>query len=253
MNSKLKLFALWLGASAIVGWIAEPFARPAREAGGDRFVSDRESLASIQSGLGQGLSIAALGGYRVIAANFVWISMYGDWQYRRAAPVLEKMSLAVALNPHSEYFWVDGSRIIANDMPVWEVGDNKMGSLFETETGEAVRHAYAERALRFLEDAPAELGASVPLLVEKGSICWRRLGDLERAIGFFAQAVARENVPYYVCRVYAELLYRNGQARDAYEYLASHYADLPDDDLRARKQMVKRRLEELRGELEDSP
>ncbi len=175
--------------------------------------------------------------------------MYGDWRYRLKTEVLKKMKLAVSLNPDSAYFWIDGSRIIANDMPVWQVGDDFMDSLFETEEGIAVRKEYGEQALAFLENAPAGVSRQIPVLVEKAVICWQRLEDLDRALVYFKEAVEQEAVPNYVCRVYAEILVKNGQIREAYEYLKNHYAGLSDEDRTALKPFVARRIQELKAKL----
>ncbi len=163
------------------------------------------------------------------------------------------MRLAVSLNPDSVYFWIDGSRIIANDMPVWQVGDDFMESLFKEEEGIEIRKAYGEQALAFLDLAPDEVARQVPVLVEKAAICWQRLEDLDRALVFFKEAVSKESVPNHICRVYAEILVKNGKVREAYEYLKSHYAGLSDDDRTALKPFVARRIEELRSKLEAGP
>lgn len=204
-----------------------------------------ESLASLSGGLGQGITLAALGGYRNVAANFIWISMYGDWRYQLKSDVLEKMNLAVSLNPDSLYFWIDGSRIIANDMPVWHVGIDDMDSLFETEDGIAIRKEYGEKALLYLNQAPPRVAKQIPILVEKAALCWQRLEDLDRALVYFEEAVSQESAPNYVCRVYAEILIKNGQFKEAYEYLKNHYAALHDDDPSAMKPFVAERLREL--------
>ncbi|MDQ8185220.1 tetratricopeptide repeat protein [Pelagicoccus sp. SDUM812002] len=209
-----------------------------------------ESLVSLSVGLGQGITLAALGGYRNIAANLVWVSMYGDWRYRLKSEVAQKMMLAVSLNPDSIYFWIDGSRILANDMPVWQVGDELMNTLFTTPEGLEIRKKYGEQALAFLDKAPERLSQEVPILVEKAAISWRRLEDFDRALAYFKQAVAIESVPNHICRVYAEVLVKNGQVREAYEYLKSHYATLSDDDHTALKPFVSKRIEELKGKLD---
>lgn len=248
MNSKRRLFIVWFTSSLVVGLLLQPVRQ--RSQGEAR---SGDSIASLSEGLGQGITLAALGGYRNVAANFVWISMYGDWRYRLKPEVLEKMRLAVSLNPYSVYFWVDGSRIIANDMPVWQVGDDFMETLFESEEGVAIRKAYGEQALAFLQQAPEEIASEVPVLVEKAAICWQRLGDLDRALVYFKQAVDKETVPNHICRVYAEILVKNGQVRKAYEYLKSHYAELSDDDRTALKPFVQRRIEALKAQLEVGP
>ncbi len=240
MNFKRRLFLIWLFSSLLVGILVDPLV-DTKKTGSD----SSESLASLSGGLGQGITLAALGGYRNVAANFVWISMYGDWRYQLKSDVLEKMNLAVSLNPDSLYFWIDGSRIIANDMPVWHVGVDHMGSLFETEDGIAIRKDYGEKALAYLNQAPPRIARQIPFLVEKAAICWQRLEDLDRALVYFEEAVSQESVPNYVCRVYAEILIKNGQFEAAYEYLKTHYASLPDNDPSAMKPFVAERIREL--------
>jgi len=239
------VFLLWLLASLVAGVAVRPLV-PERAK-----LAERESLAGLSGNLGQGITLATLGGYRNIAANLVWISMYGEWQYRRKSAVLEKMALAVSLRPESSYFWIDGARIIANDMPVWQVGDEQMQRLFDESdsSGASIRKEYAEQALRFLDEVPISLEKRYEIHLERGAIYWQRLHDLDRAIGQFEAALACEGVPYFVSRVYAELLYRNGQLADAYQYLKTHYAALPDEDRTAMKPLVAQRLQELAREL----
>lgn len=247
MSSKLKVFVVWLLASAFVGLVAKPLI-PDRIGNSEANVD----LAALDGGLGGGLTLAFLGGYRNLAANLIWISMYADWQHRQVDPVKDKIRLAVTLSPESLNFWLDGSRIIANDIPVWVVGDDFMDSLFHSSEGISIRRKYGELALEFLERSPLSISRNVRILVEKGSICWRRIGDLDRAIVFFEEAVSQTEAPYFVKRVYAELLVRNGQIRKAYEYLKEHYASLPDNDVAAMKPLVATRISQLEKILEGS-
>ncbi|MBK1877151.1 tetratricopeptide repeat protein [Pelagicoccus mobilis] len=241
MSFRVRLFLVWLAASLLVGVLVRPLEREvARE-------SDVQVLAGLSGNLGQGVSLAVLGGYRNVAANLVWIAMYGEWQYRRVNEVLEKMQLAVALNPNSLYFWIDGARIIANDMPVWQVGDDEMERLYDESDAEgvAIRLKQGRRALRFLDKAPAELEDRYEIPLERGTIYWQKLGDLENAIAQFGEALEKSNSPYFVSRVYAELLVENGRTLEAYEYLKKHYATLPDDDHSALKPLVAQRIAEI--------
>ncbi len=248
MSSRANILILWALSASLLGWALTPLAQSVRPPQSTS-PAERSDLSSLATGLGQGISLAALGGYRNIAANLVWIELYRDWQRRRAPEVLEKMSLAVALNPDSEFFWIDGARIIANDMPVWEVGDDKADSLFDTQAGGEVRRDYGRRALAFLRKAPPEFSRDPEMLVEQGLIWWKKLDNLGRAADFFLRAASQENAPYYISRVYAELLHKNGQTEEAYQYLKRHYETLPDDDIRAMKPFVARRIEELGSEL----
>lgn len=250
MSFRLKLVLVFFLGSVVAGWITAPLRnKAARIEEADRGRSDRQSLASLSGGLGGGLTLATLGGYRTITANLVWISMYGDWQYRRLPEVLSKMKLAVSLNPDSEFFWIDGARIIANDLPVWEVGDEKMETLFRTEEGIAVRKDYGRRALRFLESAPEYLQNRAAVLVEMGTIAWKKLDDLPLAIDYFQAASLTENAPFYVFRVYAELLVLNGETKRALDVLEAHFATLPENDPRAMRLFVAGRIRDLKQAL----
>ncbi len=238
--------------SLLLGWLTAPFASSVKEAYAEPAL-DAE-MATFSDNLGQGLSVAILGGYRNISANFVWVSMYGDWQYRRNQEVLRKMRLAVALNSSALFFWIDGARIIANDMPVWEVGDRAAGSLFDTPAGREVRYRYARLALDFLARAPTSVASSQKILREKGVLHWKKLDDVPGALTYFEQAVALPNAPYYLSRVYAEILVKDGQVGKAYAFLKAHFATLPDGDLGAMKPLVANRIHQLGvllGEEED--
>lgn len=246
VSFKAKIALLWLAGAIALGIGSRPLLR---EGGTGSEVS---SLAGLSGDLGQGITLAALGGYKNIAANFVWIGMYSEWQYRRKIPVLEKMKLAVSLNPDSVYFWVDGARIIANDMPVWRVGDEGMERLFDDSDaeGKAIREEYARQALRFLDKVPATLNDRYEIPLERGAIYWRRLNNVPQAIVELEKALRTPRPPYFLSRVYAELLYREGRIKEAYEYLKNHYDQLPEDDSRAMKAFVAQRIEAIGRELE---
>lgn len=243
MSYRTKVILLAAVASLLLGWLTTPLALGVKAAYPEPTL-DAE-MSTFSDNLGQGLSVAILGGYRNISANLVWVSMYADWQYRRKEDTLSKMNLAVALNPSSLFFWVDGARMIANDMPVWEVGDAAAGTLFETTDGIEVRYRYGRTALDFLGRAPESIAVNSKVLREKAVIHWKKLDDLKGALIYFEQAVAQPNAPYYLSRVYAEILIKDGQINKAHTFLQEHFASLPDDDMRAMKSLVAKRIQDL--------
>lgn len=220
--------------------------------GGDA-VGEKIEISSLGAGLGRGVSLAALGGYRSLAANLVWVGMYAEWSHRRLEETRRGIELAVALNPDLTFFWIDGARIIANDMPVWEIGEERMNDLFETPEGNAIRYRYARRALAFLDQAPTDLQGSFSILKERGVIHWKRLDDLDGAIGYLRQAMLTPEPPYYLGRVCAELMVKQGRLREALDFLVGYYATLPDNDPRALKPLVAKRIHELQRSLESAP
>lgn len=246
MNYSRKVQLLALVASCLLGWLSQPISRSSAAAADPKELS---SVANLSGGLGRGVSLAALGGYRTLAANLVWVRMYSDWRYQMRPEVLDGIQLAVALNPDMAFFWIDGSRIIANDMPVWEVGEEQMNSLFETPEGIEVRKRYGREALAFLDQAPAWMDREFDVLKEKGVIHWRRLDDLPRAIDYFQRASALPGAPYYLARVCAELMVKQGDIAGALRYLETHWQTLPEDDPMALKGLVGQRILELRAQL----
>ena len=195
--------------------------------------------------LGQGVSLAVLGGYGDLAANLVWIRMNAAWERRERLEVLAHIEMATALSPDAAFFWINGARIIANDMPIWVVGEARMDSLYESDSGRAVRRRYAARALAFLDKAPPVVSEGYPLLLERAILYWKQLEDLPAALDCLRRAIAAEGAPYYLSRVYAELLIRHGQAPEALAFLKAHFANLPDDDPTALKELVRYRIWEL--------
>lgn len=231
-------------ASCLLGWLARPLASQVRGDGGS------ETLRAVGPALGQGITLAALGGYSDIAANFVWIRMNRSWERRMREEVISRLRIATSLSPESTFFWVNGARIVANDMPVWEVGDDFMATLQTTAEGREIQARYARLALELLDDAPPAVASSEALLVEKCVIYWRKLDDLAAAIEILRALVERPETPYYLHRIYGELLVRAGRPSEALAFLERHYATLPDEDPAALKPVVASRIRELRQRME---
>lgn len=59
----------------------------------------------LRDSLGQGLTLAALGGFRGVAANFVWISLTMAWEEQQWVRVRTLAELAVLLQPRVLFFW----------------------------------------------------------------------------------------------------------------------------------------------------
>lgn len=59
----------------------------------------------IRSQIGQALSIAMLGGFRNIVANFVWIEAHRLWEERMWYKIKPHFDIVVLLQPRVAYFW----------------------------------------------------------------------------------------------------------------------------------------------------
>ncbi len=250
MSSNRSIIPLSLAIALAIGWIVSPLDRSISEILGQR--SEVESLRHLDSQLGQGLSVAILGGYRSVAANLVWLSKNENWERRDVAGTMAKIALVTSIDPRPEMFWLNGSRIIANDMPVWEIGDENADQLVHSEAGRKIAHRYARRALSLLENSRAYHGDNPSILLEEAMIHWRKLNDLEQAANRFLAATQAADPPYHAFRIYAELLTKMGRKEEALEFLEGHYQTLPDHSIEAMKVVVGDRIRELRKELESS-
>lgn len=225
----------------------------------DRSISDAlgqgsevESLRALDSQFGQGLSVAILGGYRSVAANLVWLAKNDNWEQRDFGGTLAKIALATSIDPRPELFWLNGSRIIANDIPAWVVGDANTELLFQSDEGRGIVQDYARRALGFLSGSRPYHSENPNILLEEGMIYWRKLEDLEEAAKRIELAAQAADAPYHVFRLYGEILTRMGLKEAALEVLEAHYETLPDDSLEAMKPVVADRIRALREELAGS-
>lgn len=231
-----------------IGWILSPLDRSISGELGQR--SEVESLRQLDSQFGQGLSVAILGGYRSVAANLVWLSKNESWEQRDLPGTFAKIALATSIDPRPEMFWLNGSRIIANDMPAWVVGDENTDQLIHSIEGRKIARQYANRALSFLESSRTFHEGNPDIYLEEAMIYWRKLDDLETAANRFLEATQAEDPPYHAFRIYGELLSKLGRKREALEFLERHYETLPDGSIEAMKVVVGDRIRVLRKELE---
>lgn len=249
MNSNRSTIPIAIGLALLLGWLVSPLDRSIANQLGQR--SDVESLRSLESQFGQGISVAILGGYRSVAANLVWLSKNGDWEQRDIAGTLGKIALSTSIDPRPELFWLDGARVIANDMPTWVIGANHTDQLTETEEGRAIARQFAHRALSFLGESRSAHGANPAIYLEEAMILWKKAKDPGAAADRFEKALKTGNAPYFAYRVYAQLLVEMGRKRDALDLLRAHYRELPDNSVEAMKPVVAERIRTLANELEE--
>lgn len=247
MSSSKSIIPFAVGLALLVGWIVVPLDRSIAEKLGQS--SEVETLRNLDSQFGQGLSVAILGGYRSVAANLVWLSMNQNWEQRDLSGTLGKIVFATSIDPRPEIFWLNGSRIIANDMPTWIVGLENSDSLVESPEGRAIVGEFAQRALAFLAGSRVFHEKNPKIYIEEAMILWRKSNDLEGAVDRFEQAIEAEDPPYYAFRVFGELLVKLGRKEEALALLESHYETLPENSIEAMKFVVAERIRILRKEL----
>jgi len=236
-----------IGVLAVLGWLTQPISNRANES--ETVVAEFSAMDASVGHLGQGVSFAILGGYRSLVANMVWLSLNSDWEKRDFAATAAKIRLATAVDPRPETFWLNGARVMANDMPAWVVGDWNAEKLIQTEEGSAIRIRFAKMALEYLQAAQLAHPEEPKIVIEQAVIHWRKLFDLETSAELFGDVVQMKNAPFFAGRIYAELLERLGRLEEALQYLESIVDDLPANDPYAMKPVVESRIRKLRAAL----
>lgn len=158
--------------------------------------------------------LAVLGGFRGLVADLLWLESNRAWERRDVGRTLALLQAVVGVEPRVDYFWLNGARIIAHDLPTWEAVPDAPAAV-----DERTRRHRAEQALRFLEKGAAQPGATPALWVEMGLIAQRRLGDPGRAAAFFCRAAMRPDGPEYAARLGLRLLVTAGRESEAEVWL----------------------------------
>jgi tetratricopeptide (TPR) repeat protein len=226
----LFAIAVVVVAMALTGIATDPLAGPAW-----RELRDRQpalDLGAIEGGLGQGLTLGLLGGFRSIIADFLWLETNNPWEDMNLPATQTLIKLVVGVDPRPLYFWLNGARMIAYDMPVWRIdamgGINVVPASVQRRINEeqaAIAFDILDRALLHHQGHDAAL-----IYVDIANIHLLRLGDKATAAEYFRKAAEQPGAPNYAARIYGELLRGLGRNREAYEWLRQTYAKLPAHD-----------------------
>lgn len=192
---------------------------------------------------GRGGLASALGGLRSVVAGNYWLRASLAWEQREAATMETFIGLTIAADERHLYFWLNGARMLAYDVPTWQPGDTPMVIARQG------RGEQAQRALLFLEKGLNWHGADAEIYVEMANIHLRQLGDLESAARCYRRAAEQPGAPYYAARIHAELLRELGRPQEALMWLRGIWPRLPADDPAARRDVVQARIQALEQEV----
>ena len=202
------------------------------------------NLAVIEGGLGQGLVLGVLGGLRTIIADGVWIRANTLWERRDRVKLDALLRLATNLEPRAEFFWINGARMLAYDVPHWRIREEGGYALVSERRQQAIILEQVQQACAMLERARRFHPQHAKLYLETGQIYLNRLQDYAQAAKWFQLAVQQPDAPYYAARIYAELLRRLGKDAEAYTFLKQLYRELPDHP-GAQKDVILERIQQL--------
>ncbi|WP_308984619.1 tetratricopeptide repeat protein [Thalassobacterium sedimentorum] len=207
------------------------------------------NLEAIEGALGQGLVVGVLGGFRAILADFLWIRTNTIWERRDRVKMDAMVRLVTTLDPRPEFFWINGSRMIAYDVPNWRIREEGGYSEVPEARQRAIDLEQSHQAFDLLDEALEFHPDRAKLYLEKGQIYLNRLKDDANAAKWFLQASKQADAPYYAARIYAELLRKQGKNAEAYTYLKDLHRELPNVPY-AQKGIILERIRELENTLE---
>ena len=187
-------------------------------------------LGALEGALGQGVTVGLLGGFRALLADMVWIRTNVVWEQRDLPATQTLIKLVTAVDPRPLYFWLNGSRMVAYDMPNWRIvaagGYDQVPAAEQREIDEE----QAQVALAYLESARGYHPAAAAIDIEIANVHLNRRKDVAAAAIAYRAAAEQPDAPYFVARIYAELLRRLDRKPDAYAWLCQLYPTLPKPD-----------------------
>lgn len=244
----LRICVVSLTVLCLAGLLASPLQRIGWRA--VRETQPELNLKEIEGALGQGILIGFLGGFRTIIADFMYIRMNTYWEQRDRPKTESMIHLITAVDPRPLFFWRNGARMIAYDVPVWRIEE---GGYHLANVPEAVRRRInaeqAERGLALLDRALEFQPENPYLYLEKAQIYLGRLENREAAAHYYLKASQLPNAPYYAARIYAEMLRQLGRREEALAHLEQLLPTLPADDPAAQRSVVEYRIDLLRREI----
>jgi hypothetical protein len=236
---------------ALTGAALRAVVKPVREA--RRGPQASPDFSSIKLVATHGLSFGVLGGFRAVAADLVWLKTYVAWEQRDAPATESLLQLATALDGRSIYFWLNGARMIAYDIPAWQYDDaQRLRSIHEVERTR-IFESQAQRALLFLQRGMEVHSASSALWIERANIQLNCLRDVTSAAESYRRASQQPDAPYFPARIHAELLRRLGRESEALAWLTELYPNLPKHVESAAAELVLTRIRDLEHALSIAP
>ena len=187
-----------------------------------------------------------LGGLRTLGANVAWLRMHTAWTEHDAPATLGWVRTAIAMNPQSLYFLVNGARILAYDVPAWRLSGRPALA------GVAVRvhREHAAMAMALLEEGAAWHADNPHWWIERGNVALNAAHDLRTAARCYRAAAELPGAPFYAARIHADLLLRQGRLAEAHTWLCHVHRSLPASDPAAQSGRVLHKIRELEAQLQ---
>lgn len=208
------------------------------------------TAVALREKVGQGLVLAALGGFRGLAANALMLQAHGAWEEQQWVRVRSSLELATVLQPRVAAFW---------DLAAWHLAWNAAVSA-ERYSGEPSETRRKIEARRWVEAGRALLERGTKAVPEKallfqrlGDLYWQRLGDYQAAAQCYREALEKGDAPPYLERFVGYALDKAGDKAGALAYFEKLRKEVgTQQDSPRRPEVLDREIKRLRAELEKS-
>lgn len=196
--------------------------------------------------LGQGLTIAALGGFRGIAANFLWLSVTTAWEDRQWTRLRALAEMVVILQPRVSFFWENSGWHMAYNASVSAEQFSK--SKGATSNVESRRWIMQGREL--YERGIQAIPEKHKLYEMLGLLHQQRLGDYEKAAHYYLLASQKEGAPLYLERFVGISLEKAGKKQEAYAYWLRLWGSVAEHGSGPKRwNLIEQRIRNLESEL----
>jgi hypothetical protein len=244
MSGRGLALVIFLGCSALkVPWEV----RLADERKRIMFGPDVSPMSmKLRDSLGQGMTLAALGGFRGIVANFLWLSVTTAWEEQQWTRLRTLADMVVLLQPRVSFFWENAGWHLAYNASVSVEkfsGGSKGARNVESMRWIKQGIDFYERGIQAIPEKP-KLYEMLALLYQQ------RLEDHVKAAQYYELASQKPGAPVYLERFVGFSLEKAGKKQEAYDYWVKLWRSSVDHGQGPRRwPMIQERIRNLEKEL----
>ena len=209
------------------------------------------TAVAVREKLGQGLVLAALGGFRGLAANALMLQAHGAWEEKQWVRVRSALEMATLLQPRVALFW---------DLASWHMAWSAAvaAERYDGEESETRRRIEARKWVEARRDLLERGTLAVPeksiLFQRLGDLYWQRLADYQAAAACYREALTKGDAPPYLERFVGYALDRAGDKSAALDYFRELRRSMGETPDPARKpEVVDREIQKLESQIQGSP
>ena len=209
--------------------------------------SDLPMNFRLRDSLGQGLSVAALGGFRGLAANFLWMSLTAAWEDKQWTRVRSLAELAVLLQPRAVFYWEMGAWHLAWNASMDAQYGARQGGI---DSRNRDSRMWIGAGQQMLERGIRAIPEKYHLYRTLGMLYQDRLKDYEQAAHWYLMASKCPGAPPYLERFPGLMLEQAGEKKEACEYWKQHWLGSSEHGPGPRRwEVVRSHIEKLENEM----